>query len=107
MTTDPVNLSAIRSRLSQSGHRYAEFLRVRDLSVGLYRLPAGSTDQQEPHNEDEVYYVVSGQSQVQVGNDVFAAETGGVIYVPKNMEHRFFDIKVDLELLVFFAPAET
>ncbi len=104
---DPVNLSAIRSLLSESGDLYAEFLRVPDLSVGLYRLPAGGIDPQKPHNEDEVYYVISGKSQVQVGKDVFPAETGDVIYVAKKVEHRFFDIEVDLELLVFFAPAET
>ena len=37
---------------------YLEFLRVPDLSVGLYRLAAGAADPQLPHSEDEVYYVV-------------------------------------------------
>lgn len=101
------NLKTIRERLVQSGKLYDEFLRVPDLSVGVYRLPAGSTDPQGPHNEDEVYYVVSGRARIQIGDDDFPASAGDVIYVAKQTEHRFFDIQEDIELVVFFAPAET
>lgn len=38
---------------------YREFLRVPDLSAGLYALEAGATDPQLPHAEDELYYVAS------------------------------------------------
>ena len=40
---------------------YREFLRVPDLSAGLYVLEAGATDPQSPHTEDELYYVVAGR----------------------------------------------
>ena len=42
------------------GRLYHEFLRVPDLSAGLYVLEAGATDPQSPHTEDELYYVVAG-----------------------------------------------
>ena len=32
---------------------------------------------------------------------------GDVIFVEKNLEHRFFDIAEELVLLVLFAPAES
>jgi hypothetical protein len=32
---------------------------------------------------------------------------GSIIFVEAQVEHRFFDITEDLEVLVFFAPAET
>lgn len=48
---------------------YLEFLRHPSLSLGLYVLPAGGVDPQQPHNEDEVYYVVSGQGQIDVGDE--------------------------------------
>lgn len=86
---------------------YHEFLRVPALSAGLYRLPAGSTDPQQPHREDEVYYVVRGRSRFLAGEQVVDAEPGSVLYVAKGLEHRFFDITEDLEILVLFAPAET
>jgi len=85
---------------------YLEFLKVPDLSLGLYVLPAGGMDPQSPHTEDEVYYVVSGRAQVKVRDEDRAVRVGSVIYVAKNVEHRFHSIEEDLTLLVFFAPAE-
>ena len=40
---------------ADSGKLYHEFLRVPDMSAGLYILPAGSKDPQQPHSEDEMY----------------------------------------------------
>ena len=85
---------------------YFEFLRVPDLSMGLYVLPAGGTDPQSPHAEDEVYYVVSGVAQVKVGEEDRAVKAVSIVYVAKNVEHRFHSIEEELRILVFFAPAE-
>lgn len=85
---------------------YLEFLRVPDLSLGLYQLPAGGTDPQSPHTEDEVYYVVSGMAKIKVADEDRIVQAGSVIYVAKNVEHRFHSIEQDLTVLVFFAPAE-
>lgn len=103
----PQNVARIRESLIASGRLYEEFIRVPDLSVGLYRLAAGSEDPQGPHDEDEIYHVVSGRSQIRIGDEQYPVEPGDVIYVKKNVEHKFFDIAEDLELVVFFAPAET
>jgi mannose-6-phosphate isomerase-like protein (cupin superfamily) len=85
---------------------YLEFLRVTDLSAGVYRLPAGGVDPQRPHTEDEVYYVVSGRGRVRVGGEDRLVMGGSVLYVPRSVEHKFHSIDEDLTLLVFFAPAE-
>ncbi len=85
---------------------YLEFFRVPALSMGLYVLPAGGVDPQQPHTEDEVYYVISGRAQMVVGADSFGVETGSVVYVGAGVEHRFFDIVEEVSVLVFFAPAE-
>ena len=73
----------------------------------MYRLAAGSEDPQGPHNEDEIYHVVSGRAKIRIGEEQHPVEPGDVIYVEKLIEHKFFDITEDLELVVFFAPAET
>jgi mannose-6-phosphate isomerase-like protein (cupin superfamily) len=90
----------------QSEKLYLEFLRVPDLSLGLYQLPAGGTDPQSPHTEDEVYYVVSGMAKIKVADEDRIVQAGSVIYVAKDVEHRFHSIEQDLTVLVFFAPAE-
>jgi mannose-6-phosphate isomerase-like protein (cupin superfamily) len=85
---------------------YLEFLRVPDLSAGIYRLPRGATDPQQPHAEDEVYYVLAGRARIRVGDEDEPVAPGTAVYVPRGVEHRFHDIEEDLTLLVFFAPAE-
>lgn len=85
---------------------YLEFLRVPSLSLGLYSLAAGSLDTQQPHTEDEIYYVVSGRASMLVGTENQAVQAGSIIYVEANVEHRFHSISEDLRVLVIFAPAE-
>ena len=85
---------------------YLEFLRVPELSMGIYQLPKGGVDPQSPHTEDEVYYVVSGVAKIKVANEDRAVQAGSVVYVAKKVEHRFHSIEEDLTVLVFFAPAE-
>jgi mannose-6-phosphate isomerase-like protein (cupin superfamily) len=91
---------------TKSGKLYLEFLRVPDLSVGVYQLPAGGADPQSPHTEDEVYYVVSGKAKIQVGDEDRDVLAGSIVYVAKNVEHRFHSIEEELTVIVFFAPAE-
>ncbi|HKV84704.1 MAG TPA: cupin domain-containing protein [Ktedonobacterales bacterium] len=85
---------------------YHEFLREPALSMGLYVLPAGGTDPQRPHTEDEVYYIARGRGMITVGEEQRAVMAGAVVYVPARVEHRFHSVAEELQILVFFAPAE-
>lgn len=89
------------------GKRYHEFLRVPAMSAGVYVLPAGATDKQTPHQEDEIYYVVRGTAKMRLGGEERSVDAGDVIFVEKTLEHRFLDITEELMLLVIFAPAES
>lgn len=99
-------LTQLTSQREASNKLYLEFLKVPDLSMGLYVLPAGGTDTQSPHTEDEVYYVVSGRAKILVAEENREVQAGSIIYVAKNVEHRFHSIEEELTMLVFFAPAE-
>ena len=94
------------SQVRAEGNAYAEFVRTRDLSAGVYRLQAGGTDGQQPHNEDELYYVISGRARFQGGNLDLPVGPGAVLFVPAKETHRFYEIAEDLEVLVVFGPAE-
>jgi mannose-6-phosphate isomerase-like protein (cupin superfamily) len=84
----------------------AQVLRSDLLSVGLYLLRAGGTDDQKPHNEDEVYYVVSGRAKLRVGDDDHPVQPGTLLFVPALTSHFFHDINEELVLVVFWAPPE-
>jgi mannose-6-phosphate isomerase-like protein (cupin superfamily) len=91
----------------QSGDRYLQFLNAGSMSLGLYVLPAGATDLQTPHAEDEIYYVVSGRGAITVAGERRRVEPGSIVFVAKEVDHRFVDIEEELKLLVFFAPQHT
>jgi mannose-6-phosphate isomerase-like protein (cupin superfamily) len=99
-------LAHLLSQRANSNKLYLEFLKVPDLSVGLYVLSAGGTDPQSPHTEDEVYYVVSGKAQITVADENRNVQAGSIVYVEKNIAHHFHSIEEELTVLVFFAPAE-
>lgn len=90
----------------KKGKLYLEFLRVPAMSAGVYVLPKGAADPQKPHREDEMYYVVRGHARLQIGSEDAAVSPGSVIFVEAETEHRFYNIEEELEVLVFFAPAE-
>lgn len=99
-------LSELLQQQADSGKLYHEFIRVPSLSVGVYHLPAGGIDPQQPHTEDEVYYVVSGRGMIRVGDEDRPVSAGSVVFVAAEVEHRFHNITEDLVIIVFFAPAE-
>jgi mannose-6-phosphate isomerase-like protein (cupin superfamily) len=90
------------SRRADSGRPYLPFLDRSTLRCGVYVLPAGGEDRQQPHDSDEVYYVLSGRGSIRVDGDVRAVAAGSVIYVKAGADHRFIDIEQELQLLVFF-----
>jgi len=99
-------LSDLISQQRDSSKLYLEFLKVPDLSMGLYVLPTGGVDPQSPHVEDEVYYVVSGRAKIKVADEDRDVRAGSIVYVAKNVKHRFHSIEEELTVIVFFAPAE-
>jgi mannose-6-phosphate isomerase-like protein (cupin superfamily) len=92
--------------LPGAANRYVEQLRVDDLSVGTYSIPAGGPDGQRPHTEDEIYVVRSGRARLVADSGAVDVGPGSVVYVPAGEAHRFTDITGDLSVVVVFAPAE-
>lgn len=88
----------------ESGHGYIDFLASEKLSVGLSVWPAGSVDRQHPHQEDEVYYVVSGRGAITVADETRPVKEGSLVFVAAHVDHHFHDIEQDLRVLVFWAP---
>ena len=107
MKTWFAQLAEVNQQRAKSGKAYREFLRVPAMSAGLYVLPAGGTDPQRPHHEDEMYYVVRGRAHFSAGEEDREVSGGCVMFVGAEVEHHFHDIVEELVVLVFFAPAES
>ena len=75
-------LSELDRQRRQANKLYLEFLRVPGLSLGLYVLPPGGTDTQQPHGEDEVYHVICGRGRFRLGEDDRTVQPGSILFAP-------------------------
>ena len=101
---EPIHIDDVIERLDEEDEAFVEFLRRDSMSLEVYRLEAGATDPQDPHTEDEVYYIVSGSAKIRIGDDSHSVEPGDIVFVEREVEHYFFDIEAELVTLIFFAP---
>jgi quercetin dioxygenase-like cupin family protein len=103
---DVFPLAALEARREAQDAPWLEFLRVTDLSAGLYGLEAGAVDPQQPHTEDEVYVILAGRSRFTAGGETRVVGPGDTIFVEAGLAHRFHDVAETLRVIVVFGPAE-
>jgi len=94
------------ARRKASAADYLELFRESSMSAGVYFLPKDALDPQQPHTEDEMYYIVSGRGRFTCGSEDVEVGPGEAIFVAKGVEHRFHDIAEEMTIVVVFAPPE-
>jgi mannose-6-phosphate isomerase-like protein (cupin superfamily) len=83
---------------------YSVALRRGTLELGYY-TPVGA-DHQQPHEQDEVYVIVSGRGSFLNGGVVTDFAPGDALFVPAGVEHRFLDFTDDTQMwVIFYGPA--
>ncbi len=92
------------AKLTLDHDDFKHFFTTDKLSLTVVRWLAGTVDDQLPHAEDEVYYVVQGAARITVAGETEPVRPGSIVYVAANIDHHFHDIEEDLEVLVFWAP---
>jgi quercetin dioxygenase-like cupin family protein len=100
------DLATLREEAVRTERVWSPFLERDTLQTGLYRLPAGATDGQGPHELDEVYFVTKGKAKLRVGGEDLDAQPGSILFVAAHEPHRFVEITEDLEVVVFFSKVE-
>lgn len=96
------DLAELVAKSEQRASPYLEFLRVPQLSCGIYRLVTSGRDNQSAHDEDEVYFVLKGRGKIVVDGKPSPIQPGSILFVPADTAHEFVEIDEDLSLLVFF-----
>lgn len=97
---------ALEAKRATGKQAYLSLLNVDSMHCGIYSLPAGGVDGQQPHMEDEVYFVQSGKGKIKIHNKDYDVQPGSIVFVPAHAEHRFHSISKDLKLLVFFSKVK-
>ena len=88
---------------SPDGSPFAQLITRGTLRVGLYA--PRDADRQHPHNQDEVYVVMSGRGTFRNGPVSHPFQPGDVLFVPADVEHAFENFSDDLYVwVVFYGP---
>ena len=103
---DVFAIADVLAQRAAAGRPSLEFFRRASMSLTVYHLAAGEPDLQQPNTEDEIYYVLDGMGVIDVAGEATSIKPGDVIFVAKNVEHRFRDYPNGITLLVVFAPAK-
>ncbi len=94
-------------RLRNSNNYFRTFIDRPSLAVGVLILNPGKVDDQEPHDSDEVYFVVRGNGFLQIGNKDHAVSAGKVFFVAKNTPHHFHSNTEELVVVYFFGCSDS
>ncbi len=85
------------------GEPFSDVMRHGTMSVEVFA--PRSKDAQQPHDQDELYFVVSGKARFRCNGDEVPAKTGDVLFVPAYAKHRFHDMSDDfVTWVVFWGP---
>jgi mannose-6-phosphate isomerase-like protein (cupin superfamily) len=91
------------SLISKEDELYVEPFRHGTMSLGMYT--PYRQDPQVPHEQDELYFVLSGSGMFVHGNDRSEFKTGDALFVAAGEEHRFEDFTDDFAAWVVFWSA--
>ena len=77
---------------------------VSGLSMHYWLLKKDNKDTQNPHFQDEIYFILEGSGKIKIGENTINIKKGDVIFVPAYKEHHFLHLDSDLRILIFFGP---
>jgi len=89
-----------RKRLSMSKNTYAKLFQHGSLLVEIYK--PNKVDLQEPHEQDELYMIISGSETFVRGSSKTSFGVGDLIFVRAGQAHHFEDFTDDFCTWVFF-----
>ena len=85
------------------GAPFATVMAGGTMSVEVF-APNGA-DSQQPHAQDELYFVHSGTGEMVINGQRFAAAAGDAFFVAAGVEHRFENFSEDfVTWVVFYGP---
>ena len=104
--SDSYDIGGTAKRLAAANGGYEVLLSTPGLELGVYVLVAPEPDRQQPHEWDEVYFVLEGRGTLTVEGDEIPVAEGQAVFVRAGAEHRFSGYE-GLSLLVVFDKIPT
>ena len=94
-------------KIKKSGTYFHTFIDKPSLAAGVLILKPGEEDTQEPHDSDEVYYVISGDGFLKIKDKDFEVSKDKLFFVEKGVSHYFYGNTKELKVLYFFGGSDS
>ncbi len=101
------NVSKYIEKIKNSNEYFHTFINTQSLAAGVLVLHPGEEDTQEPHETDEVYFIIKGNGFLKIKNKDYQVEPNNMYFVAKNVEHFFYGNKKELVVLYFFGGSDS
>jgi mannose-6-phosphate isomerase-like protein (cupin superfamily) len=97
----------IRDIKKSKNEYYHTFINRQSLAAGILFLKPGEKDTQEPHESDEIYYIIRGDGYLKINKKDYKLSEGKAFFVAKGVGHYFFGNKKELAVLYFFGGPDS
>ncbi|MDH3278115.1 MAG: cupin domain-containing protein [Nitrosopumilus sp.] len=94
-------------KIKTSNSYFNTFINTENLAAGVLVLKPSEEDTQEPHDSDEVYYVIRGDGFLKIKNKDYPIEQNKMYFVGKKIKHFFHSNKKELVVLYFFGGPDS
>ena len=101
------DLTSYLGKIKKSSSYFYTFINKSSLAAGLLLLQPGEKDTQEPHDNDEIYYVISGDGFLKIKNKDYKISKDKIFFVEKNVDHYFHGNNKELKVLYFFGGPDS
>jgi len=95
------------NKLKRSNSYFHTFVNRESLAVGVLFLKPGENDTQEPHDSDEIYYILDGNGFLEINDESYRIKKGQAYFVAKDVQHHFYGNTKNLSVLYFFGGSDS
>jgi len=101
------DLNSYLGKIKKSDSYFHTFINRNSLAAGVLVLQPDEEDTQEPHDSDEVYYVISGDGFLKINDRDYAVSKDKLFFVAKDVEHFFHGNTKEIKVLYFFGGPDS
>ena len=101
------DVSKYIEKLKNTNEYFHTFINKQSLAAGVLVLQPGEEDTQEPHQSDEVYFIIKGNGFLKIKNKDYPVEQNKMYFVGKDIEHYFHGNTKELVVLYFFGGPDS
>ena len=101
------DLDTYIAKIKKSSSYFYTLINKDSLAAGVLVLKPGEEDTQEPHDSDEVYYVISGDGFLKINDKDYKVSKEKLFFVGKDVEHHFHGNTKELKVLYFFGGPDS